>query len=237
MIVTWISKKGGRENNEDAVGKSRKKGIMCVVVADGLGGHSGGEIASNLAVNTILAEFEKNAGFSKEHIEKYINAAKDAVVERAMNDPELLHMSSTLAVLLVKRRKAIWANVGDSRIYKITDGIISDVSEDHSLAFLDFVRGTIEYDQIRTSRNQNKLTSAVGVAMDGINISEIMPVDTASNFLLCTDGWWEYVTEDDIEETYKKSPDTREWLRKMVEIREKNAPEDSDNFTAAVVAV
>ena len=210
---------------------------MCVVVADGLGGHSGGEIASTLAVNTILRAFENEPGFSKEHIEKYINEAKEAVVDRAMNDPELLHMSSTLVVLLLKGRRAIWANVGDSRLYKLCDGMISDVSEDHSLAFLDFVRGTIEYGEIRTSPNQNKLTSAVGVAMDGINVSEISPVNASSNFLLCTDGWWEYVTEEDIEMTYKKSSDAREWLRKMMEIREENAPEDSDNFTAAVVAI
>lgn len=237
MIVTWVSKKGGREVNEDAVGKSRKKGITCVVVADGLGGHSGGEIASNLSVKTILDEFEKEPVFSKEYIEKYINTAKDVIVEKAMNDPELLHMSSTLVVLMLKGRKAIWANVGDSRLYKFQSGEITDVSEDHSLAFLDFVRGTIEYDEIRTSKNQNKLTSAVGVSMDGINISEIISVDTASNFLLCTDGWWEYVNEEEMEETYKKSADTRKWLQEMIKIREEKAPDDSDNFTVALVTL
>lgn len=237
MIVTWISKKGGREVNEDAVGKTRKKGIVCVVVADGLGGHSGGERASTLAVKTILDSFEQTPGFSKEHIEKYINDANEAIVTRAMNDPELLYMSSTVAVLLKKGRRAIWANVGDSRIYKFCDGMITDVSEDHSVAFLNFVKGDIEYGDIRTSTDQNKLTSALGVAMDGINISEVAAVNASTSFLLCTDGWWEYVTEEEAEETLKKSANAEMWLKSMLEIREEKAPQGSDNFTAAVVMV
>ena len=190
MVIKWISKEGGRPDNEDFYGHTRKKGITCAVVADGLGGHSGGEIASRLTVNTILREFEEEPGFSKEHIERYINTAKDAVVDKAMNDPLLLHMSSTIVVLLIKGRRAMWANVGDSRIYKLYEGSITDVSEDHSLAFLDFVRGSIEYNDIRTSPNQNKLISAIGVSMDGINISEPTSAGVGSAFLRCTDGWW-----------------------------------------------
>lgn len=237
MIVTWISKKGGREINEDAVGKLRKKGIVCVVVADGLGGHSGGEMASKLAVKTILDAFERNPGFSREHIDEYIKSANDAIVKRAMNDPELLYMSSTVAVLLKKGRRAMWANVGDSRIYKLCDGMITDVSEDHSVAFLNFVKGETEYRDIRTSPDQNKLTSALGVAMDGINISEIATVNASTSFLLCTDGWWEYVTEDEMEKTLEKSANAEMWLKSMLEIREEKAPTDSDNFTAAVVMI
>lgn len=237
MVIKWISKEGGRPDNEDFYGHTRKKGITCAVVADGLGGHSGGEIASRLTVNTILSEFKKEPGFSKEHIERYINTAKDAVVDKAMNDPLLLYMSSTIVVLLIKGRRAMWANVGDSRIYKLYEGSITDVSEDHSLAFLDFVRGSIEYNDIRTSPNQNKLISAIGVSMDGINISEPTSAGVGSAFLLCTDGWWEYVTERDMEETYKNSSNIHDWLKRMIDIREENAPEDSDNYTAMVVMI
>ena len=237
MIITWISKEGGRAINEDEVGKSKKKGIVCVVVADGLGGHGGGEIASELAVNTILSEFEKDPGFSKEHILKYIESAKEKIVYRAMNDPELLYMSSTVAVLLIKGRRAIWANVGDSRVYKFCDGLITDVSEDHSLAFIDFVNGEIEYDQIRTSPNQNKLTSAIGVAMDGVNVSEVSHINSHTSFLLCTDGWWEHIPDSDMEASLSKAKNAQMWLMEMLKIREENAPSDSDNFTAAAIMV
>lgn len=237
MIITWISDKGGREVNEDAVGKTKKKGIVCVVCADGLGGHNGGRKASELAVGTIINEFEKNPGFSADHIGAYIEAAREAIVSRAMTDPELLYMSSTVAILLIKGRRAVWANVGDSRIYRFCDGMICDVSEDHSVAFLDFMSGKIEYDQIRTSENQNKLTSALGIAMDGMNVSEPVAVDSKTSFLLCTDGWWENIPDEEMEKTLSESKNARDWLERMLEIRNKNADDDSDNFTAAAVMI
>ena len=237
MIVTWICKEGGREVNEDAVGKIRKKGIVCVAVADGLGGHSGGTLASKLAIDTVLSEFAKEPVFSKEYIEKYIMAANEAIVSHAMNDPELLYMSSTIAVLLIKGRRAIWANVGDSRMYRLSEGVVAEVSEDHSLAFLDFVNGTSEYDDIRRSPNQNKLTSALGIALDGVNVSDKIHINASTSFVLCTDGWWEYVTEEDMENTFKSSCDTQKWLEKMIAIREEKAPANSDNYTAAIVVI
>ena len=237
MKITWISQKGGREINEDSVGKSRKKGIVCVVVADGLGGHSGGQIASDLAVKTIIEAFEKNPGFSKEHVKEYITRANEEIVARAMNDPEHLYMSSTVAVLLKKGRRVLWANAGDSRIYKFCDGMITDVSEDHSVAFLEFVNGGIEYSDIRQHRDRNKLTSALGVAMDGMNISEMSHVNMSTCFMLCTDGWWEYVTEDEAEKTLRESREAEAWLKNMLEIRQEKAPSDSDNFTAAIVMI
>ncbi len=236
MVVTSVTKKGGREINEDAIGSKKVKGIVCVVVADGLGGHNGGKIASELVVNTIIDSFERNPGFSKEHLEEYITKAKDNVVGKAMADPALLHMSSTVVVLLIKGRRALWANVGDSRLYRFSNGEICEVTEDNSVAFLDFVRGDIEYNDIRTSPNQNKLTSALGVMMDNINFSEECRIDLSTAFLLCTDGWWEYVTEDEMEEVFSTHSKSRDYLQAMLEIREKKAPDNSDNFTAVIVS-
>lgn len=237
MVITWVSKPGGREVNEDAVAKARKKGIVCIVVADGLGGHNGGSIASALAVETVIESFNKNPGFSREHLEEYIENAKTAIVKKAMESPELLHMSSTAAVLLIKGRRAMWATVGDTRLYRFNYGEIAEVSEDHSVAFADFACGRIEYGEIRSSENQNKLTSALGVAMDGANFSEEIRIDTSQSFLICTDGWWKYVSEEDMENTCKSAPNAGKWLGKMLEICERNAPDNCDNYTAAVVVM
>lgn len=235
MVITWISRQGGRETNEDAVGKAKARGIVCVVVADGLGGHNGGKIASELAVNTILDEFKKNPGFSKERLSEYINQAKEKIVAKAKEDPNLLHMSSTAVVLLIKGRRAMWANVGDSRLYRFSDGKICEVTEDNSIAFLDFARGDIEYNDIRTSPNQNKLTSAIGIAMDTVNFSQECRINGSTAFLLCTDGWWEYVMEDDMENAFSDSDNSREILERMLGVFEENVPADSDNYTAAIV--
>ncbi len=237
MVITWVSKEGGREVNEDAFGKAKAKGIVCVVVADGLGGHNGGKIASELVVNTVIDAFIKNPGFSKEHLNEYITKAKENVVGKAMSDPALLYMSSTVVVLLIKGRKAIWANAGDSRLYRFYNGKICEVSEDHSVAFLDFVRGDIEYSDIRTSHNQNKLTSAIGMSMDSVNYSSECKINGSTAFLLCTDGWWEYVTEEDMDKIFSEKTNSRDCLEAMLKIREENAPKDSDNFTAVVVMI
>ena len=235
MLVTGVSRKGGRARNEDAYGEARALGILCAVVADGLGGHNGGQIASKLAVDTVINKFVEDPGFSEEYIKKYIEAANSAIVGYAENDPEHVHMSSTIVVLLRKGGKAIWANVGDSRLYCFNHNVISEVTEDHSLAFLDFMSGEIEYDDIRRSENQNKLTSALGVGLDDINVSKITRVAGSTSFLLCTDGWWEYVTEEQMERTLRESRNTRQWLEAMIKIREENAPEGSDNYTAITV--
>ncbi len=236
MVVTSVTKQGGREINEDAIGKIKSKGIVCIVVADGLGGHNGGKLASETAVNTIIESFSQSPGFSKEHLKQYIEAANEKIVEKAKGDPQLIHMSSTVVVLLIKGRKAMWANVGDSRLYRFSHGELCEVTEDNSVAFLDFVRGDIEYNDIRTSPNQNMLTSALGVMMDNVNYSEGCRIDSSTTFVLCTDGWWEYVTEDDMEEVFCSNSKSRDCLEAMLKIREDKAPINSDNFTAAIVS-
>ncbi len=237
MIVNWISRKGGRAVNEDYVGSTREKGILCVAVADGLGGNGGGEIASKLTVDSILSSFKKEPVFSEEQLKKYIDNAKSSVSRKALSDPELLHMASTVAVIMIKGKRAICATVGDTRIYKFSNGDISEVSEDHSLAFMDFMRGKIEYDEIRTSENQNILTSAVGIDMDRVNFSHSSGINSSVAFLICSDCWWKYVTEDDMETTIKASGNAREWLERMAKIRDDKAPENSDNYTAAVIMI
>ncbi len=238
MLVTGVSRKGGRKVNEDAYGEVRAGGVLCVAVADGLGGHNGGRIASGLAVDTILDVFKKEPDFSRDALIKYIMAANAAISEYAVNNPDYVHMSSTIVLLLVKGNRAIWANVGDSRLYRFKGGAIAEVTEDHSLAFLEFMNGDIEYDDIRASRGQNKLTCALGAAMadeGDVNCSEITRIDGSAAFLLCTDGWWEYVKEEQMEKTAAESKTTRAWIEAMLKIREENAPEGSDNYTAAAV--
>lgn len=237
MNVIWVSRKGGRENNEDAVGKLRKKGILCIAVADGLGGHNAGEVASHCVVKTVLNSFDSSPDFSHESVLKYINDAHNTLVQKSLTDPKYFKMSSTLTVLLIKGKRAMWANVGDSRLYRFEKDRILEVTEDHSLAFDDFMAGKIEYDDIRNSKKQNRLTNAVGSYIKDMNIYEPVFINGQSSFLLCTDGFWEYVDEDSMEQLKEKSVNPRDWLEKMIELREKNAPSDSDNYTAAVVFV
>ncbi len=237
MLITGTSKIGGRAVNEDFYGETRAKGILCAAVADGLGGHSGGSIASKLAVDTIMKEFLASPSISQDAIKGYINAANSAISQAAATDPEHVHMATTIVVLLRKGKRAIWANVGDSRLYRFRNNLIEEVTEDHSLAFMEFVNGNIEYDDIRTSPDQNKLTNALGPAMGEIKVYENRSIGTDTSFLLCTDGWWEYVNEDEMEKALKLSSSPRTWIQQMLDIRENAAPENSDNYTAVAVMI
>ncbi len=210
-------------------------GITCVVVADGLGGYTGGAAASRIAVDTVFDSFKKKPGFSKECIEQYISLACEAIRKKSKESPDNMYMSSTIAVLLINGQNAVWAHVGDSRLYRFENKMIAEVTDDHSIAFEDFMSGLIEYGEIRTSPNQNKLTNALSISPCTISVSDITPIDGSSSFLLCTDGWWEYVTEEEMEQTLGKASNSREWLRAMLDIRENAAPENSDNYTAAAV--
>lgn len=237
MLVTGVSKKGGRAVNEDFYSEARAGGIVCVVVADGLGGHKGGNIASKMAINTIIEVFKSSPEFSEEAISKYINAANNSILNWIKTEPDYVYMATTIAVLLVKGRKAVWANVGDTRIYYFEGKRIEEVTEDHSVAFSEFMNGTIEYDGIRTSENQNKLTNALGVSFKGADVHEMINVTSASSFLICTDGWWEYVKEEQMENSLRVSADTREWLKQMLNLHEMEAPTGCDNYTAAAVMI
>lgn len=237
MIVTWVSRRGGRMVNEDYVGKMKKNGILCVSAADGLGGYRGGGIASKTAVEAVLSEFEENPEFSEDAVRKYILKAHEAVEKKADIEEDCENMASTVVVLLIKGKEAVWGNVGDSRLYMLRGGRIAEVTEDDSVAFIKFMSGEIEYDDIRRSSDQNKLTNALGVSVGAIRISGIKSVDDSVSFLLCTDGWWEYVSEDDIEETNAANKSARDWLSAMLEILESKRPDNSDNYSAAVIVM
>ena len=236
MRVTYVTRAGGRKINEDYIGEGRKNKILCVVVCDGLGGHNSGEIASRTVVTTILKEFERTPEFSKEALTRYIKKANIAVMDMSVHDPECFGMASTAAVLLIKGNIALWANIGDTRLYRLEKDRIAEVTEDHSIAFERFMSGDIEYGDIRKSSDQNKLTSAIGTEDMRINISEERFIDKDTSFLICTDGWWEYVDEDELEYATGECQSVRKRLERMISVREENAPPNSDNYTAAIVA-
>ncbi len=236
MRYASVSDIGGRSRNEDAIRCVRKNNICCFVIADGLGGHGSGDAAAALAAKTITDCFRAQAEISKDVVYAYLEAAQNAIAEKRASAPQYSRMGTTVALLLTDGRKALWAHCGDSRVYRIQKHLIQEITDDHSVAFAEFMSGEISYDDIRTSPDQNKLLRTLS---DGSKfrpeISEPIRVDEDTKFMLCTDGFWEYVDEDFMEKTLKRCTSPRRWLDKMVERREKRAPSDSDNYSAIVI--
>lgn len=238
MKIAVVSNKGGRQINEDAVGRLKRDGIYCFVLADGLGGHGGGENASAIASKTVLQCFDAQAEISADIMYAYLEAAQNAIHEKRQESTALSKMSTTINVLLTDGKKALWAHCGDSRLYRFKGHLIEEVTDDHSVAFASFMAGDIEYDEIRKSPDQNRLLRTLGdTAKFKPDISEVRKVNKKTSFLLCSDGFWEYVDEDFMEISRKSAQSPKEWLSVMLEERRRNAPDDCDNYSAIAVFI
>ena len=237
MKAAAITNRGGRENNEDYICHVNKKKLGCFILCDGLGGHDGGETASKTAAKAVCEEFKKNPRITPEAAEEYIKAASDSV-KAAKWDGAPFDMATTTALLLTDGETAVWAHIGDSRIYRITDGEISEITDDHSVAFMKFESGIITYDEIRTSADQSKLTRCIiGGEQDVPDVSDIVTLKHGDAFLICSDGFWELANERTVEKTLRSSRSPGEWLEKMLAALHKKEKEGNDNYSAFAIMV
>ena len=216
MRAVSLTNRGGRKNNEDYVGYANSDKLWCFVVCDGLGGQSFGEVASEIVCETVCKSFKKAPELSGKALYRYIEKAASVLGEERESTKS--NMSSTIVALVTDGEKAVWAHSGDSRLYYISKKRISQITDDHSIAFRDFKEGIITFDEIRTSPNQNKLLSSISDIDDlNFDVSEVIDLKKGDAFVLCTDGFWEYVYEDDIEKSFAKTKSPKEWLEKMLE--------------------
>lgn len=238
MKAASITNRGGRENNEDHICHAQSGDKWCYVLCDGLGGHEGGEVASKLVAETICKNFEDRPELSEAAAKRYIETATNELIFERTVSVGLSQMSTTVAMLLTDGKKAVWAHIGDSRLYFLEKGDVSIITDDHSMAFMEFQSGMISYDEIRNSPNQNRLTRCIGgINNSGADVSQITEVEEGDAFLLCSDGFWEYVREKDIEKSLAKSATPKEWLEKMLDTLHKNEIENNDNYSAIAVMI
>ena len=218
---------GGRDNNEDAMLTVRRRGEYLLAVADGLGGHDCGEVASALAVSTIEKMFRAKGGFDAAAA---MQAANEAIFDEQKKTGK--KMRTTLSLVYVQKDKIITAHVGDTRAYLIRDGKIFTRTVDHSVSQLAVRAGEITEDQIRQHPDRNVLTKVLG-GYENLKpeINVIIPGKNDA-VLICSDGFWEYVLEADMLKTLSRSWSPTGWLMKMMRIRRKNAPKGCDNNTA-----
>ncbi len=232
-----VSNIGGRTQNQDYCAFREKSSFNCWVVADGLGGHKGGEVASQIATETILNEFEKNPEISAEALIRYIKIAQDALIIKQEEEPNLFSMRTTVVILLADSKNAIWSHVGDTRLYHFRNGQIIFQTKDHSVPQAMFDAGDISYDEIRHHEDRNRLLRTLGHE-DSLRPAvekNVYPVESGDAFLLCTDGFWEYVTEIDMTADFLKSANPDEWLGLMASKITARAEGKYDNYTAIAV--
>ena len=235
---------GDRQSNQDVLDCAFEDDLACFVLADGTGGHLGGETAASLVTAGIIGKFRKDASFSTHALRSYIESAIQQVTQEKTVNVLQQNMSSTMATLLIDlaNRCALWGHLGDTRIYLLRRGKILSVSKDHSLAQRMVDAGYADYAALRQHPHRHILFSAIGAEGDMVPelTAEALALQEGDAFLLCTDGFWEWVHEDEIEQSWLSTSNSHAWLALMNAMAEKNIGDAGgcrDNFSAFAICI
>jgi PPM family protein phosphatase len=217
-----------REGNEDAfLEEARRLGV--VAVADGMGGHRAGEVASATALASLRASMA--AG---EPLRDAIVGANDAVLERSVSDQELHGMGTTLtAGTLGEDGNLLVGHVGDSRAYLLRDGDLTQITNDHSLVEEMVRTGELTPEQAESHPQRSIITRALGIDPE-VDV-DVYPVqlEAGDRILLCSDGLTTMVRSDEIADILTREPDPKRAAQRLVDAA--NAAGGEDNVTAIVV--
>lgn len=235
-----------REQNEDAISYDLDLGLA--ILADGMGGHRGGEVASAMAVSTVNellqqklktispGEADEDSGYSLESmaIHDAIIEANSKVYQASTDNTQYRGMGTTMVVTLFYDNRFTVAHVGDSRLYRLRDNEFEQITRDHSLMQELIDRGFYTPEQAKKSLNKNLVTRAIG-------IEEFVQVDIQEDiariddiYLLCSDGVTDLIDDDLIERTIKKcGTDLAKAASEL--IREANEHGGKDNISAILV--
>jgi serine/threonine protein phosphatase PrpC len=201
LSAWWRTDKGlKRENNQDTFLINESLGLF--IVADGMGGHSGGEVASQLAVKSVEEFlFQNNSRIPSVRdllTQAYSSACKKIYEMAQQPGSNLVGMGTTMVILYIKENSIYIGNVGDSRAYLHRPPNLWQLTEDHSLLNEHLRAGTINESQIKTFANKNVITRSVGYEKDvQADIIE-RPITVGDRFLLCSDGLSSLVNDDEI---------------------------------------
>ena len=205
-----------------------------VAVADGMGGHQGGEVASATAIETLAASVGEQT--SVEALMQAVQAANRAVLEHSTLSPELRGMGTTLCALaaLDEQRVAV-VNVGDSRVYLLRGAEYAQISEDHSFVEALVRDGRLTREQADVHPQRNVLTRALGVDPHVDVDGWIVTVETGDRFLLCSDGLFNEVPDEEVATLLRAHDDPQAAADALVDAA--NAGGGRDNVTCVVLDV
>jgi serine/threonine protein phosphatase PrpC len=234
FLTASYTGKGGRIINEDSIYHSQTNNTYIAIVADGLGMHGGGDVASSTVVDTIAKKFFDRASLDSNVIRDYFESANRAVIDKQTSSCK---MKSTAAVLLSIDNKMAFAHVGDSRLYYFSNGKLVYQSEDHSVSQMAVTSGEITAGQIRFHEDRNRLLRALG-GNDTVRSEIMIPHNSVKNgdaFLLCSDGFWEYVLEGEMEIDLAKADTPEGWITYLLTRIGKRITENNDNLSVIAI--
>lgn len=221
---------GKRTNNEDSYNILQNENALIAIVADGLGGHKNGEVASQIASEQIPQSLIGKV-LDEDEMGYAIWEASNTIYETKSS------ACTTVAALWIENGSAIAAHVGDSRIYQFRSGRIIYQSEDHSLVQVEIALGNLPPAACRHHKDRNKVYRVLGEEdKPKVDTCELK-IQSGDCFLLCSDGYWEPVTEEDMLTCLGSSSTPEAWLEAMNAIVSNADNPKQDNNTAIAIFV
>lgn len=237
-----------RDHNEDAIASDDSMGF--VILADGMGGYNAGEVASEIAVLTITAELKEamldlRPGQVDELLNKQAEAqlmieavrnANEAIYNVSQSQSQCAGMGTTLVVGLFTNNKLLVGHIGDSRMYRFRNQVLTQITKDHSLLQEQIKSGLITAEQAKYSANKNLVTRALGIDPEvELELNEY-DVEVDDIYLLCSDGLSDLVEDEIIQATLNMlSSDLAEAASKLVQMANDNG--GKDNISVILVRV
>ena len=227
---------GSREVNEDSVKFTQKGDDFCFVLCDGLGGHSKGEVASQIVTDTICECFD-TADYDDTFWERAFSQAQAALLREQAERNEQYGMKTTAVCLVIHENTVRYAHIGDSRLYHFRKNKLITRTLDHSVPQMLVLAGDIKEKAIRHHPDRNRLLRVMGIETCKYDVSQEEKLQKTDAFLLCSDGFWETITEKEMLKCLKKSSNASEWMNAMKEIVKANGTGQNMDNNSAIAAM
>ena len=227
-----------RLTNEDrSIALTNSKGDVLLLVCDGMGGQSKGDLASTIAVQTLQDEFEKHKGsflnklFAKLWLKNAIKKANSAIFDESARNEEYHGMGTTITAVLIVKTFIVIGQAGDSRAYILKDNKLVQISEDQTYVAYLYRTGQITKEEMATHSKRHVLMNAVGI-YPSLNVDITSLNYNNEAILLCSDGLYNNVSHNDIENIMKNTDSVNHKVNQLIQIS--NANGGSDNIAVVV---
>lgn len=238
--MSMFSNPGGRENNEDYIRSATHGDDRCFILCDGLGGHECGEVASMTVAENVARLFEEKGDYTA-FLDDAFTMAQNNLLKLQKERGMINAMKTTLVVLVVTDTIVKWAHIGDSRLYRFYGkGKKYQRTRDHSMVQILCDMGEITEKEMRHHDERNKLLRVMGSEWTSKSYDKSAVIERGEKqaFALMTDGFWEYVLEDEMIKLLGKTSGAKEWMDAMSAlVFERADMTKTDNFSVICVRI
>jgi protein phosphatase len=234
--VREVNEDAGRFVKPTAAALLADKGVL-VLVADGMGGHQAGEVASNLAIEVISRFYYRTKADATAALKMAFEEANRQIHEASLSDENLTGMGTTCTALVLRNGSAIAAHVGDSRLYLMREGELYLMTEDHSAVMQMVKHGIITAAEARHHADKNVILRALGTGPQ-VEISiwdKTLPVRVEDRFILCSDGLYDLVEDAEIKRLMAAAPDPQTACEQLIALAKERG--GHDNITVGIVGI